>query len=291
MGNSYVNIHNTGWVKQIPDVRDYTIKSLQIKTELRPIIKGFLYVKNPPKIDLRTNCSPIEDQLNLGSCCSHACVGVMEYYQLKHKKNYIDLSRLMLYKKLRDLEGHIGDTGGTLRGTIKAAARWGVAPEKNWPYDVSRFDIEIPNNILELASKYKPYKYFSHDAGSLKLSKKKILESVKKFIAVGVPSVCGFYGSASYDQGDIPGGIPFPDKSETIEWGHAIALVGYDDNIIITNMTNNKKTKGAFLFRNSWGEGWGVSGYGWIPYDFILFGLMEDFWSLLSVDLPDLNGI
>jgi hypothetical protein len=42
--------------------------------------------------------------------------------------------------------------------------------------------------------------------------------------------------------------------------GHAICLIGYDDN-----MGEN----GAFKFINSWGTNWGLGGYGWISYDML----------------------
>ena len=38
--------------------------------------------------------------------------------------------------------------------------------------------------------------------------------------------------------------------------GHCYCVVGYDD------------TKGAFKFMNSWGTGWGTSGFGWIKYGY-----------------------
>ena len=42
--------------------------------------------------------------------------------------------------------------------------------------------------------------------------------------------------------------------------GHAIVAAGYDDSISING------DKGALLIRNSWGTGWGESGYGRIEY-------------------------
>ena len=59
--------------------------------------------------------------------------------------------------------------------------------------------------------------------------------------------------------------------------------MGYDDDRVIINTKCNKKTKGAFLIRNSWGTGWGKKGYGWLPYEYVLYRYATDFWSLLSM--------
>lgn len=63
--------------------------------------------------------------------------------------------------------------------------------------------------------------------------------------------------------------------------------VGYDDSKVVTNTINKSKTTGALLIRNSWGTGWGQSGYGWLPYAYITtpfngVRLAADFWTLIS---------
>ena len=64
--------------------------------------------------------------------------------------------------------------------------------------------------------------------------------------------------------------------------------VGYDDGMKIKNTNpGGAETTGALLFRNSWGTGWGSSGYGWLPYDYVLKGLAVDWWSLLKNEWID----
>ena len=63
-----------------------------------------------------------------------------------------------------------------------------------------------------------------------------------------------------------------PDRSERMLGGHAVLLVGYDDN------------KQLYKFRNSYGTGWGVEGYGYLPYQYVEHPqLAGDFWIVREV--------
>ncbi|WP_185155538.1 C1 family peptidase [Rudanella paleaurantiibacter] len=51
-----------------------------------------------------------------------------------------------------------------------------------------------------------------------------------------------------------------PQDANTLSFGHAMCVVGYDDNA-------QGKGKGAFKLVNSWGTWWGDDGYFWISYE------------------------
>ena len=98
---------------------------------------------------------------------------------------------------------------------------------------------------------YEALKYFCHDPQGAKIPYPAVLDSVKKYLEAGIPSMFGFWGFPSFDKSDTKGGIPYPDEGESAEWGHAIVAVGYDDAKKIRNTNNNKETTGALLVRNS----------------------------------------
>lgn len=87
----------------------------------------------------------------------------------------------------------------------------------------------------------------------------------------------GFTVYNSIEQTDKDGKIPFASPKEKSEGGHAIVTVGYDEKMKIKNKYGKIETTGALLLRNSWGKGWGEGGYGWLPYDYVLKGLAQDF--------------
>ncbi len=280
----------TGWIPDLPDLRDFTEEDSDIP-QMAAILGMSTTSQYPAKIDLRKYCSPIENQRNLGSCTAHAGVGIVEYYQNRAFGKHLNGSRLFVYKTTRNLLGWVGDTGAYMRTTMAALALCGVPPEKNWPYITRKhpgpsgertFDDEPPAFIYALADNYEALRYFRHDP----LGKKpdEVLASIKRWLYYGFPCMFGFYGFPSFNYTNVKGGIPYPCPGERAIWGHAIVAVGYDDGFKIKNTKCNKETTGALLIRNSWGPYWGDKGYGWIPYDYILKGMLaRDFWTLLRM--------
>jgi len=284
-----------GWIPDIPDFRDYSQDTPSVRVLLDPggRARGMKPRARkaaglPPSVDLRADCSPVEDQGSLGSCTANAGAGLIEYYERRAFGRHLEASRLFLYKTTRNLMKVEGDVGAYLRTTIGAMALFGVPPEDRWPYNErpDAFDREPPAFCYAFAQNFKTIQYFRHDLPGIPAEE--TLDRIKTHLVSGHPSMFGFTVYSSIEKVDARGMIPFPGPKERILGGHAVVAVGYDDQVEIQNgKTGGKAAKGALLVRNSWGESWGERGYGWLPYEYMHRGLAEDFWSVLKKDWID----
>ncbi|VVB58332.1 Papain family cysteine protease [Candidatus Anstonella stagnisolia] len=295
-----------GWLPDPPDSRDYTKGSPKVAPLLR--IPSIV----PSLVDLRAFCPPIFDQGELGSCTANAASALLQYHRMRTLGKTGPLSRLFIYKGTRDLMQAAGDTGAYIRTTMGALALFGAPPEKYWEYDAKMLDIAPPAFCYSYAQNYQALSYFrldekSESAGTNPAEKSKnapvkpesiaeksktaatndkrtvtkepalILSNIKETLSSGLPAMFGFTVYESMN-GASNGKIPFPSENERVLGGHAVLCVGYDDKMEIGSQ------RGAFLIRNSWGEGWGEKGYGWLPYEYLLQGIAQDWWVLVKAE-------
>ncbi len=65
--------------------------------------------------------------------------------------------------------------------------------------------------------------------------------------------------------------------------GHAVSIVGWDDNYSKNNFLVKPEHDGAFIVLNSWGNSWGDDGYFYISYD--SYGYLEQLIGAIDVSL------
>ncbi|MBI4782384.1 MAG: cysteine protease [Oscillatoriophycideae cyanobacterium NC_groundwater_1537_Pr4_S-0.65um_50_18] len=283
-----IEIKATGWLPDVPDIRDYTpenaaVQELLAKVDVADAVKAS--VSLPVAVDLRSYCSPVEDQSTIGSCTANAGTGMLEYFERRAFGKHIDASRLFLYKVTRNLLGWTGDTGAFLRTTMGAMAMFGVPPEKYYPYKIADFEQEPPSFCYSLAQNYRATTYYRLDPAGT--TKDDLLGRIKSNLAAGLPSMFGFTVYDSIAQANSTGKIPYPDPADKVSGGHAVLAVGYDDTFKIVNPASGRETVGAFIIRNSWSAAWGDRGYGYLPYAYVLNGLAIDWWSLIKAEWVD----
>jgi C1A family cysteine protease len=292
--------YGMGWLPDYPDFRDYSVDHDETSPKLaaagsRDSVKGMLVKagvagsrkrKLPLSVDLRDWCSPVENQGSLGSCTANAAAALVEYFECKSFGKHIDASRLFLYKATRNLMKSKGDTGAFLRTTMSALVLFGAPSEEYWPYRETDFDVEPTAFCYAFAQNYQAISYYRLDPPGT--TAEDLLGRIKTNLAAALPSMFGFTVYSSIEQAGSTGRVPFPVAGERILGGHAVAAVGFDDRMKIQNASPpGKETVGALLVRNSWGGEWGEKGYGWLPYEYVLEGLADDWWSLLKNEWID----
>jgi C1A family cysteine protease len=157
---------------------------------------------------------------------------------------------------------------------------FGVPPEEYWPYEIENYENELPAFCYSFAKNYQAINYVRLDLSSV--AKDILLKSIKDNISKGFPCMFGFTVYNSIQQSASTGKITYPCEGEKIDGGHTVMAVGYDDKRSIKNEMCDKETEGALLIRNSWGVEWGERGCGFLPYDYVINGLAEDWWTLIQ---------
>jgi len=236
-----------GWRPDKPDTRDH-------KYEIEAF--GLL----PKKVDLRKNCSPVQDQGELGSCTGNAIASALEFLDKKAGRKYYDYSRLFIYYNERVLENTVNsDAGAEIRDGIKTVNKTGCCYESLWPYIIENYTKKPPVTAYTQAKTHLYTKY----------QRLCTVDQYKSCLASGYPFVFGFtvYESFESDMVAKTGVVSMPAPNENILGGHAVLAVGYDDNTQ------------RFTVQNSWGTTWGQNGFFTIPYDYLgNTDLADDFW-------------
>lgn len=250
---SSVGKRRYGWIPDLPDMRDHMYQ--QAATVTTPI-------------DLRTTPynPPITDQGYLGSCTAHAWARLVGFAQRKQGMKEFSPSTLQLYYNERMLEGTVPyDSGAMVRTGAKVLAKYGVAPEEMWPYDINKFRSAPPAIATTEATK--------HTAVQYQRLISTLPEQIKTALSFGNPVVFGMTVYESFESSNAThtGMIPMPSNTEKVLGGHSMVIMGF--------------TPSHWIVANSWGTGWGDKGYCYIPITYLTnLNLSDDFWVLQCIN-------
>jgi hypothetical protein len=253
----------SGWQRDLVDLRDHTPSSKAARLSALPLL-----TETPAQVDWREYFPPVDDQRDLPTGATHACVAALQYFERRALGRQADPSRWFVHLCGTRLafpgEGH-----PSLRTLWKAITRFGAAQERLLPY--SARTSEAPAIAYGFHRDYATLEYLRLDAYGQ--NPEETLAGARRWLAAGFVVTVGI---PLYDSLTTEPEIAYPTHFDSLSGGQALLAVGYDDERRI------RSDKGALLVRNSWGEAWGERGYGWLPYTYLTKGLAADLWTPLD---------
>jgi len=242
------------------DRRDFIFSTSLLKVSEQPLTL-------PKSISHRNTMSGVRDQGNLGSCVGFAITAMKEWQEtIENSKEILagkrdsrkgkeyDLSEAWVYWNAKKIDPWPDEEGTSIRYAMKVLQKIGTPCEGGWKY--SDVNPGKPESWATLVSKWSIIDSYWRLNNLTEL--KTALNDGP--VVIGIPCFLEIF------MADYTGYIPYPLNPDVIYGGHAICIVGYDDN------------KQQVVFKNSWGSSWGNNGYGILPYRYIN-DFMWDAWT------------
>lgn len=206
-----------------------------------PISHAPANFKAPARVDWSSYATPVRNQGVYQTCTAFASIAAIEIQEnIKSKtRKDLDYSEIDLFYRSKGKTETYWKTGGLIKWCLESAKAFnGYCKETDCPYTqipkVPTFTKKIPvcRNIVNYAE-------FNG------------ADNMKYYLQNG-PIVCSM--TLYYDLGRYRGTGVYKASTKYSSGGHAVCVVGYDDN------------EKCWIIKNSWGTGWGNNGYGKIGY-------------------------
>lgn len=234
---------------------------------LRAEYRGEPELAFTPKADLLKFQPPVFDQGAEGSCTACGVNGAArELHKVTKTAPDTHFSRQLTYwlERRDDGSGPDEDVGSSIAQSVRVVERYGLAPERLWPYTPKNFARTPTPEILKEAAKNKI-------TGSVLVAQ--TLQALKSAIMSQRSVLFGFTVFSSFESDAVrkTGFMPMPKRGENVLGGHAVRAIGFDDSLQANGRTGHVRV------RNSWGPEWGQGGDFWMPYAFFTGRNCSDF--------------
>jgi len=204
----------------------------------------------PAKWDLAADLPPPGNQGKQGSCVAWAVGYSARTYYLKH--DYSEdvtqpaniLSPAFIFNSLRTTPGDCSE-GTSISDALKLLKSSGGVPLDLLPYNPSQcLARPSPAVLARQSDRFRITGYRRVEGRSEDDIKGQIYSGNPVIFAIDVPAEFDHYHQGVIDNTEDRG----------LDFGHAMVIVGYDDD------------RQAYHFVNSWGTRWGERGFGWLSY-------------------------
>lgn len=206
---------------------------------------------------------PIQNQGTRGTCVAFSVTSANEYYHFKFAKALYKLSEQHLYFESKQIDGN-DSCGTSIASAIEIISNKGQCRSNFWIYRPTTDCNEHGQKpiLADLDSSRFKATCLQLNSSDIMIIKACIVSD--GFVCFSIPVFNSWYLSKEVNR---TGRITMPIPNETNIGGHAMTIIGFQDDI-------NYPGGGFFIFRNSWGENWGKhspygKGLGIIPYEYI----------------------
>jgi hypothetical protein len=238
-------------------------------------------------VDLTAEMPPVGDQGNQGSCVAWAA----GYYDKTHAE-YVErqlgtpnptydlddpeyqISPAFIYNQIN--AGR--DGGASMMDAQRLILDQGACNMNDFPYDDADYTTWPTEAAYENAIPYR-----GQEAWGVNVWSDDGINQVKWVLCAHTTCVLGINVFSNFDNIERYDTVyTVHDKAGKSRGGHALCLVGYDDN------RQTADGPGAFRLVNSWGAGWGNEGYGWISYEAVknMKAKLSQGWVYATFDRP-----
>ncbi|MBF0315519.1 MAG: C1 family peptidase [Oligoflexia bacterium] len=238
-----------------------------ILKEVRKLLATHSIINPPANTSLIQSQSPIKNQGSRGQCHNFATTAAMEYAVWAGEgkaQNFSEQCNAWMF--FNDCPACAGDPESNNDGGI---ALWEVQFIAD---KFMKFEHEFPysnNNPTSCKNEYKnPPSYTFSAIENIKIQISDIKSLINQNFVVVTELFWPMNGWNSY--GEYPYSSSYPECDRINCGGHAVVIVGYDDNYYGEEM-------GGYIFKNSWSTSWSSArdnqkpaGYGVIPYNYLL---------------------